>query len=57
LKGLSFDEREMLVQSAPAIVHAAKGRSSPFFARLPALNTATLASWKRANGASRPGRF
>jgi hypothetical protein len=52
LKGLSFDEREMLVQSAPAIFHAPKGPGSPFFARLAALDAITLrgvlgARWRR----------
>jgi hypothetical protein len=52
LKGLSFDEREMLVQSAPAIFHAPKGSDRPFFARLAALDSPTLrgvleARWRR----------
>lgn len=52
LKGLSFDEREMLIQSAPAIFHAPDGRDRPFFARLAALDSLTLrgvlqARWRR----------
>jgi hypothetical protein len=52
LKGLSFDERELLVQASPAIFHAPKGPNSPFFARLAALDAATLrgvleSRWRR----------
>jgi hypothetical protein len=52
LKGLGFDEREMLVQSAPAVFHAPKGLDCPFFARLAELDQATLrgvlgARWRR----------
>jgi hypothetical protein len=52
LKGLSADEREMLVQSAPAIFHAPKGPNAPFFARLATLDPPTLrgvleARWRR----------
>jgi hypothetical protein len=42
LKGLGFDEREMLIQSAPAIFYAPNGPDAPFFARLAALDPATL---------------
>jgi hypothetical protein len=42
LKGLAFDEREMLIQSAPAIFHAPTGPDRPFFARLAALDAVTL---------------
>jgi hypothetical protein len=42
----------MLIQSAPAIFHAPRGPDSPFFARLAALDAATLrgvleARWRR----------
>jgi hypothetical protein len=52
LKGLGFDEREVLIQSAPAIFHAPQGPDRPFFARLVALDRATLrgvlrARWRR----------
>jgi hypothetical protein len=52
LKGLGFDEREMLIQSASAIFRAPKGPDWPFFARLAALDPVTLrgvleARWRR----------
>jgi hypothetical protein len=48
LKGLGFDEREMLMQSAPAAFHAPNGPDRPFFARLATLDPATLRSVLRA---------
>lgn len=52
LKGVGFDEREMLVESAPDIFHAPKGPDRPFFARLATLDPPTLrgvleARWRR----------
>jgi hypothetical protein len=52
LKGLGSDEREMLIQSAPAIFHAPNGPDRPFFARLAILDPATLrgvleSRWRR----------
>ena len=52
LKGLTFDEREMLAQSAPAIFHAPQGPGRPFFARLATIDAPTLRSvlesrWRR----------
>ena len=52
LKGLNFDERELLIQSAPAVFHAPNGPDAPFFARLSTLDATTLrglleARWRR----------
>ena len=48
LKGLGFDERELLIQTAPAIFHAPNGPDRPFFARLAALDPATLRALLKA---------